>query len=69
LESLPKLEELWAANNQLSSLDEIERQLSDKRELITVYFEGNPLQRRDEVHYRRKVKLVLPQVLQLDASE
>lgn len=43
--------------------------LGDKAELGTVYFEGNPLQRRKREVYRTKVRLALPQVRQIDASE
>lgn len=38
-------------------------------ELKTVYFEGNPLQMKSPVVYRNKVKLALPRVVQIDASE
>ena len=66
---LTHVEELWASNCQLSSFDEVEMQLADKRELNTVYFEGNPLQTKGPVLYRNKVRLALPQVQQIDASE
>ena len=69
LEHLAHLEELWASSNQLESVEEIERQLADKAELKTVYFEGNPLQTRTPVLYRNKIRLALPQVQQIDASE
>jgi protein phosphatase 1 regulatory subunit 7 len=38
-------------------------------DLVTVYFEGNPLQREAAATYRNKVKLALPRVQQIDASE
>ena len=72
LENLPHLihlEEFWASSNKLSSFEEVERELKDKEELQTVYFEGNPLQQRAPALYRNKVKLALPQVQQIDASE
>jgi len=47
----------------------VEAQLKDKEKLETVYFEGNPLQLRQPVLYRNKVRLALPQVRQIDASE
>ncbi|EEQ86301.2 hypothetical protein RJZ56_002946 [Blastomyces dermatitidis] len=65
---LTHLEELWASNNQLASFDEVERELKDKEELKTVYFEGNPLQTNSPVLYRNKVRLTLPQVQQIDAT-
>lgn len=47
----------------------MQKQLSDKAELETVYFEGTPLQRRQPVLYRNKVRLALPGIKQIDASE
>ena len=69
LQHLNSLEELWASNNQLSSFIEVEEELADKQELTTVYFEGNPLQLQNPVLYRNKIRLALPQVKQIDASE
>ena len=46
----------------------MERELADKKELSTVYFEGNPLQTRSPALYRNKVHLALPQIQQIDAS-
>jgi protein phosphatase 1 regulatory subunit 7 len=43
--------------------------LRDKEELETVYFEGNPLQRNQPALYRNKVRLALPQIVQIDASK
>lgn len=68
LSTLSNLEELWASNNQLASFDEVERQLKDKQQLQTVYFEGNPLQINGPAVYRNKVRLALPQIKQIDAS-
>jgi protein phosphatase 1 regulatory subunit 7 len=65
---LTHLEELWASNNLLSNFDEVERELKDKKELETVYFEGNPLQTKGPAVYRNKVRLALPQIKQIDAS-
>lgn len=65
---LTNLEELWASSNELSSFAEVERELKDKENLETVYFEGNPLQTRGPAVYRNKVRLALPQVKQIDAS-
>ena len=66
---LAKLEELWASYNQISSIQEVERELADKIDLNTVYFEGNPLQIKNSILYRNKVRLALPQVKQIDASK
>ncbi len=67
LSHLQNLEELWASSNQLSSFDEVEKELGDKKQLKTVYFEGNPLQTNNAVMYRNKVRLALPQIRQIDA--
>ena len=66
---LAQLEELWGSNNSLSSFEEVERELKDKENLETVYFEGNPLQTTSPPLYRNKVRLALPQVKQIDASK
>lgn len=69
LEPLSNLEELWASYCRLPSFDEVETVLGDKESLVTVYFEGNPLQMRQPVLYRNKVRLALPRVKQIDASK
>jgi protein phosphatase 1 regulatory subunit 7 len=66
---LTELEELWASSNQLSDFREVERELKDKENLETVYFEMNPLQLQGPAVYRNKVRLALPQVKQIDASK
>ncbi|KKZ65922.1 adenylate cyclase [[Emmonsia] crescens] len=68
LAHLSHLEEFWASNNQFASFDEVERELRDKEELKTVYFEGNPLQTKSPALYRNKVRLALPQIQQIDAT-
>ena len=65
---LKKLEEFWASNNQLSSFEDVDRELTDKDALETVYFEGNPLQTKNAVTYRNKIRLALPRIKQIDAS-
>jgi protein phosphatase 1 regulatory subunit 7 len=65
---LEHLEELWASSNLLSSFEEVERELAQKKELNTVYFEMNPLQLRSPALYRNKIRLALPQIQQIDAS-
>lgn len=47
----------------------MERELVGIGSLETVYFEANPLQLRGPAVYRNKVRLALPQVKQIDASE
>lgn len=69
LKQLVQLEELWASQCRLDDFAEIERELADKEQLNTVYFEGNPLQLRQPVLYRNKVRLALPRVKQIDASK
>ena len=69
LDHLKLLEEFWASSNLISSFEEVEKQLANKDELKTVYFEMNPLQLRSPALYRNKVKLALPQVQQIDASK
>ncbi|KAI1912882.1 protein phosphatase regulatory subunit Sds22 [Ophidiomyces ophidiicola] len=64
---LSHLEEFWASNNKLGSFEDVERELRDKKELKTVYFEGNPLQLKAPALYRNKVRLALPQIEQIDA--
>ncbi|KAF2107118.1 hypothetical protein BDV96DRAFT_589723 [Lophiotrema nucula] len=68
LSQLKHLEELWASNCKLGSFAEVEKELRDKEELQTVYFEGNPLQTNQRALYRNKVKLALPQIVQIDAT-
>jgi protein phosphatase 1 regulatory subunit 7 len=69
LEAQEKLEELWASNCKLDSFEDVESKLRGKKELKTVYFEGNPLQLRQPVLYRNKVRLALPDIKQIDASK
>lgn len=66
---LVQLKEFWASNCKLENFAEVERELGGCEELETVYFEGNPLERRGPVLYRNKVKLALPRVKQIDASK
>ena len=66
---LAGLTEFWASYNQVADFAEVEKELGDKKQLATVYFEGNPLQTRAPALYRNKVRLALPQVRQIDASK
>ena len=68
LAPLADLEELWASYNLIADFAEVEKMLADKKSLTTVYFEGNPLQTRGPALYRNKVRLALPQLVQIDAS-
>ncbi|KAI1621086.1 adenylate cyclase [Exophiala viscosa] len=65
---LKDLEEMWASSNKLADFREVERELADKENLETVYFEMNPLQLSAPAVYRNKVRLALPQVKQIDAT-
>ena len=69
LKHLEELEEVWASYNQIGDFADVEKVLKDKKALTTVYFEGNPLQLRNPTLYRNKVRLTLPQLQQIDASE
>jgi len=68
LKHLADLEELWASYNQVGEFKELEDELRDMGNLNTVYFEGNPLQLKNPTLYRNKVRLTLPQVMQIDAT-
>ncbi|KAH3907918.1 hypothetical protein HBH56_182730 [Parastagonospora nodorum] len=68
LDGLTHLTEFWASNCKLASFQEVEKELGDKEELETVYFEGNPLQRQQPALYRNKVRLALPRIVQIDAT-
>ncbi|KAF7852565.1 hypothetical protein EAF04_010966 [Stromatinia cepivora] len=68
IKELKELEEVWASYNQIADFNDVEEHLRDKEKLTTVYFEGNPLQLRAPALYRNKVRLTLPQVMQIDAT-
>ncbi|VVT44054.1 uncharacterized protein SAPINGB_P000279 [Magnusiomyces paraingens] len=46
---LENLEEFWASSNQFESFQEVASQLGNLKNLETVYFEFNPLQRKNPV--------------------
>ena len=69
LAPLTELEELWASNCQLDDFEEVKTELGGMKELSTVYFEGNPLENKQRVLYRNKVRLALPNIRQIDASK
>lgn len=79
--NVENLEEFWvyfpvwytnscqqASYNQFSSFQDVENQLSEKKGLTTVYFEGCPLQTENRPTYRNKLKLALPSLKQIDAT-
>jgi protein phosphatase 1 regulatory subunit 7 len=66
---LVEIEEFWASANGFKDFKEVERELKDKEKLETVYFEATPLQLMGPAVYRNKVRLILPQVKQIDASK
>ncbi|PWZ00805.1 WD40 repeat-like protein [Testicularia cyperi] len=70
IEHLSQLEEFWANDNKIANLNDLDRQLGPNKmpNLETVYLEGNPAQRTEGPAYRRKVKLLLPQLKQIDAT-
>ena len=55
------------SNNQIPDLRSLVDQLGSILTLETLYLEGNPCQLGDEA-YRRKVKLCLPWLKQIDAT-
>ena len=65
LEQMTNLEEFWANNNQINTFAEVEK-LMVNTSLATVYLEHNPIQK--DPQYRRKIKLVLPNLTQIDAT-
>ncbi|KAF8841760.1 L domain-like protein [Paxillus ammoniavirescens] len=65
---LTSLEELWLNGNKILDLRALEPQLKHLTSLETIYLEGNPCQVSEGASYRRKIKLSLPQVKQIDAT-
>ena len=65
LEHMTKLEEFWANNNQVGNFKEVEK-LAVNTGLQTVYLEHNPIHK--DPQYRRKIKLTLPTLSQIDAT-
>ena len=59
------LSSLQFNHNQLEHWVDID-QLTESRGIKTVYFEGNPISR--DPQYRRKLKLTLPSLTQIDAT-
>jgi len=65
---LTELTEFWMNNNKVETLADIETELGALPALETVYLEGNPVQRIEGVHYRRKIQMALPKLKQIDAT-
>ena len=65
LSNLTKLEEFWFNDNLLEDWKQLDG-LKDLSQLVTVYLERNPIQK--DVNYRRKIKLSLPGLTQIDAT-
>jgi protein phosphatase 1 regulatory subunit 7 len=68
LSSLQNLGDLWMNHNALEDILDIEHSLKLIPKLDTLYLEGNPLQKALGLHYRKKIKLAVPQLCQLDAE-
>lgn len=52
----------------IKDFSQVEASLAGMKDLETVYFEGNPIQKDLGANYRRKIMLALPQVGQIDAT-
>ena len=65
LNRLINLEEFWFNDNLVEDWSQLNG-LSGATQLATVYLERNPIQK--DVNYRRKIKLALPSLTQIDAS-
>ncbi|KTW28796.1 hypothetical protein T552_01426 [Pneumocystis carinii B80] len=63
-----ELQELWASYNQLSDFENIEKECKTMKNLVTIYLEGNPLQKTNGPTYRNKIKLIVPWIKQIDAT-
>jgi len=53
--------------NEVPDLLSLEKELGSLPSLTTIYLEANPCQTNEITAYRRKVKLALPQIKQIDA--
>lgn len=63
-----ELQELWASYNQLSDFENVEKECKNMKKLVTIYLEGNPLQKANAPTYRNKIRLILPWIKQIDAT-
>ena len=55
-------------NNLIPDLRALDIELRSMSALETLYLEGNPCQTSNMANYRRKIKLALPQLKQIDAT-
>ena len=55
-------------NNKITTLQTLEPQLHAASALETIYLEGNPVQETEGGNYRRKIKMALSQLSQIDAT-
>jgi protein phosphatase 1 regulatory subunit 7 len=68
LEALTNLEEFWFNDNLLDNWGQLNN-LQQATKLQTVYLERNPIWKDGkDVNYRRKIKLALPSLTQIDAT-
>lgn len=68
MDSLTELTDFWCSNNLVADFDNIKQGLSQCQKLDTVYFEGNPVQKKDPTMYRVKLKLCFgPSLQKIDA--
>ncbi|CAL1207320.1 unnamed protein product [Candida parapsilosis] len=69
LKHLTKLTDFWCSYNQVSSFENVGKELGKLPDLECVYFEGNPIQTENPTAYRRKLKLYLgPSLNKIDAN-
>ena len=52
----------------MSDFEELSSQMGHLKQMTTVYLEGNPMQTENQATYRLKVKTLLPQLNQIDAT-
>ena len=65
LSTLSALEEIWLNDNLVEDWAQLNG-MSSSTKLATVYLERNPIQK--DVNYRRKIKMALPTLTQIDAT-
>lgn len=66
ISQLSELTELWANDNEINNWPLVEKELSQLKQLSTVYLERNPL--ASDVMYRKKLMLIAPSLMQIDAT-
>ena len=55
-------------DNLIDSFDSIFKELKPLLKIHTVYFEGNPVASPENTSYKRKLKLELPSLKQIDST-